>query len=90
MRRRSDVGFVTRRSPGGENGDVLIVTSNVALSGNSSVLLPASLGPLTTHSTCVNPMLTRALPEQALVGRADPHAVVEGNAPRWQDMCRIS
>ncbi len=31
-----------------------------------------------------------ALPEQALDGRALPQLVVEGRAPRWHVMCRIS
>lgn len=60
------------------------------LSGSSSLLLPTSHGPLTTHSTCVNPMLTRELPEHALVGSALPQSVVDGSAPKWHDMCRIS
>lgn len=74
--------MVDLRSPGGANGAVLIVTSNVALSGNSSVRLPTSHGPRTILSTWVKPMLTMALPEQALDGRALPQSVVGGNAPR--------
>lgn len=31
-----------------------------------------------------------ALPEQALDGSAEPQSVVEGRAPRWQVMWRIS
>lgn len=60
------------------------------LSGDSSDLRVTSAGPLTTANTCVKPMLTMALPEQALVGKADPQSVVEGKAPKWQDMCLIS
>lgn len=48
-----------------------------------------SHGPLTTHSTCVKPIVTSALPEHALVGNALPQAV-GGTAPTWQDMRRIS
>ena len=59
------------------------------LSGNSSLLLPTSHGPLTTHNTCVNPILTNALPEHELVGRALPQDV-DGNAPRLQFIARIS
>jgi len=90
MRRRSVVGLTFRLSPGGENGVLRMFTSSVALSGSSSLLLPTSHGPLTTHRTCVNPMLTSELPEHALVGNALPQAVVDGNAPRWHDMWRIS
>jgi hypothetical protein len=78
----SDVGFVLRLSPGGANGAVLMVTSNVALSGNSSFRRPTSHGPRTVHNTCVSPMVTMALPEHALDGQALPQSVVEGRAPR--------
>ena len=69
---------------------IRITTSySTHLSESSSLLLPASHGPLTTHNTCVNPMLTRAVPEQPLVGKADPQ-LVDGKAPKWQVMWRIS
>ena len=35
-------------------------------------------------------MLTNALPEHELVGKALPHDVVDGNAPRLQFIARIS
>ncbi len=34
--------------------------------------------------------MTMAVPEEALDGRAEPQSVVEGRAPRWQLMWRIS